>query len=104
MQTIANYNGQLCVLTNWESDYFKPLEIRLYWPLGVAVNPSTDYLISKEVQYSSNDGFTLADTGQFLYLADGSDTRPVHNETRPVPPPRARRNGRQWEWRQGRWQ
>ena len=90
METIADYNGELCIAST-DNDYFEPIKRTLYYPIGVK---SRDYPqhIGARVQPLGNGLYTLYEGYSPLKfrLINGGQTIPIGHLDEPIPCPTTR--------------
>jgi len=85
----------LFIRDDWQTDWNKPEQYRLYWPIGLMAHEYPEIIDKPAV---SLGGGVYRINGLSVVLENREKTTPAKADTRPVEKPRNAK-----EWRNGRW-
>lgn len=99
--TIQDYQGQLCIVDDWQTAYNEPVAYRLYWPTGVKTS-EYPHLVGQRVTNGFFSGTYRVeagpDAGLVIALLHREKTKSIYCEEQKVrKPKRAKR------WLHGGW-
>lgn len=106
--TVDWKDGWLCV-KHRDTDFAHPEEYFLWWPVRQVPKADAEHLIGREAA-DQGTGYYCVRTADYprgylvdLPLLNGGQTRPIANETVPLPCPKVRK-GTEVRYHNGRWE